>query len=146
MDNTQSLLFPLTLIVEREIVKLERLLPQLPETWQVIKIGGELSAFLLVSSEADRSRTSRGWLLDELRNRSPGPVVCADVDLLFHPSLNLDPLVLFRQASRHTKLVVMWPGTYSKGVLSYAVPEHNHYRFWKNLEGMDIKGVNDALR
>ena len=133
------------LIVEREIVELEGFLTHVPEDWQAISIGGELSAYLVVSSEIDRSRASREWLLDELRKRSPGPVVCTDVDLLFHPSLNLDPLVLFRQASRHTKLVVLWPGSYSNGVLSYAVPEHKHYRFWKNLEGIDIKGVNDAL-
>lgn len=118
----------------------------MPENWQVVSIGGELSAFLVVSGQVDRSRSTRDWLLDELRKRSPGPVVCKDVDLLFHPSLNLDPLVLFRQASRHTKLVVLWPGRYSNGVLSYAVPEHKHYRFWKNLEGIEIKGVNDALQ
>lgn len=145
MDNLQTLLFPLILIVDREIVKLEGFLLRVPEDWQVISIGQELSEFLVVSGEIDRSRASREWLLDELRKRSPGPVVCTDVDLLFHPSLSLDPLILFRQISRHTKLIVLWPGSYKDGVLSYAVPEHKDYRFWKNLEGIDIKGVNDAL-
>ncbi len=145
MDNIQSLSFPLTLIVEREIVKLERSLRHVPQDWQVISVGAELSGFLVISSEVDRSRASRDWLLDELRTKSPGVAVCTNVDLLFHPSLNLDPLVLFRQASRHRKLVVLWPGTYGNGVLSYAVPEHKHYRFWKNLEGVEVKGVNDAL-
>jgi hypothetical protein len=144
MHNPFSL-SSLTLIVEREIVKLEGILPDVPENWQVLSIGGELSAFLVVSSEVDRSKVSRDWLLEELRKKSPGPVICKDIDLLFHPSLNLDPLVLFRQASRHTKLVVLWPGSYNNGVLSYAVPEHNHYHLWKNLEGIEVKGVNDAL-
>ena len=145
MDNVQALSLPLTLIVEREIVKLEGFLPHMPADWQVISIGGELSEFLVVSGETDRARASRQWLLDELRKKSPGPVMCKDVDLLFHPSLILDPLVLFRQASRHTKLIVLWAGSYSNGVLSYATPEHKHYRFWKNPEAVDIKGVNDAL-
>lgn len=145
MVNYQFFSKPLILIVDREIVKLEGFLPHILEDWQVISIGQKLSEFLVVSGEVDRSRASRDWLLDELRKQSPGPVVCKDVDLLFDPSMNLDPLVLFRQASRHTKLVVLWPGTYSNGVLSYAVPEHKHYHFWKNLEGIDIKGVTDAL-
>lgn len=137
---------PLTLIVEREIETLEKLLSSFSHDWQVISIGRELSAFIVISSEIDPSRASRQWLEDELRRKAPGPVVCQDIDLLFHPSLKLDPLALFRQSSRHTKLIVLWPGEYENGVLSYAVPEHKHYRFWKNLEGIEIKGVNDALQ
>jgi hypothetical protein len=135
----------LTLIVEREIVKLEEILSEVPAEWQVISIGKELSEFLVTTGENDRSRATRDWLVEELRRKSPGPVVCKDVDLLFHPSLNLDPLVLFRQASRFTKLVVLWAGSFSDGVLSYAVPEHNHYRHWKDIDGVVIKGVTDAL-
>ena len=136
---------PLTLIVERETVELEKFLPHISQAWQIISIGRELSSFLIVASDADQSRTARQWLEDELRKKAPGPVVCKDIDLLFHPSLKLDPLALFRQISRHTKVIVLWPGEYKNGVLSYAVPEHKHYRFWKNLEGIEIKGVNDAL-
>ena len=146
MNNNYSSIPPLTLITEQEIVKLEGILREIPETWQITSISGELSTFLIASGEVDRSRAARDWLLDELRKKSPGPVVCRDVDLLFHPTLNLDPLVLFRQASRQVKLVVLWPGNYSNGVISYAVPEHRHYRFWKDLQDIDIKGVNDALQ
>jgi len=145
MENNQSTLTPLTLIVEREIVKLEEILAEVPADWQVISLGKELSEFLVNSGEVDHSRTARDWLVEKLRRKSPGPVVCKDVDLLFHPSLSLNPLVLFRQASRFTKLVVLWSGTFSDGVLSYAVPEHNHYRHWKDLDGVIIKGVTDAL-
>lgn len=136
---------PLTLIVEREIVELEKFLPHISQAWQVVSIGRELSSFLIVASDSDQSRTARQWLENEIRGKAPGPIVCKDIDLLFHPSLKLDPLILFRQSSRHTKLIVLWPGSYKDGVLSYAVPEHKHYRFWKNLEGIEIKGVKDAL-
>ena len=145
MENNQSALAPLTLIVEREIVKLEEILAEVPADWQVISLGKELSEFLVNSGEVDRSRAAKDWLVEELRRKSPGPVVCKDVDLLFHPSLSLDPLVLFRQASRFTKLVVLWAGSFSDGVLSYAVPEHSHYRHWKDLDGVVIKGVTDAI-
>lgn len=145
MEYSRSAPASLTLLVEQEIVKLEEILTEIPADWQVISIGKELSEFLIASSENDRSRTARDWLVEELRRKSPGPVVCKDVDLLFHPSLNLDPLVLFRQASRFTKLVVLWAGSFSNGLLSYAVPEHSHYRHWKDMDGVVIKGVTDAL-
>lgn len=137
---------PLTLIVEREIVELEKFLSHISQTWEVISIGKEASSFLIVSSDVDQSRTVRLWLVNELRSKASGSVICTNIDLLFHPSLKLDPLALFRQISRHTKLIVLWPGEYKNGVLSYAVPEHKHYRFWKNLEGLEIKGVSDALQ
>lgn len=144
MENSQ--LAPLTLIVEHEIVKLVLFLREVPDDWKIISIGRELSSFLISSNEADRSKAAREWLLDELRQNATQTVLCKDLDLLFHPSINLDPLVLFRQAGRHTKIVVLWPGSYSDGVLSYAVPEHSHYRHWKDLDGIDIKGVADALQ
>ena len=137
---------PLTLIVEREIIELEKFLSHISETWEVVSIGKEASSFLIVSSDVDQSRTVRQWLVNELRGKGSGSVICTNIDLLFHPSLKLDPLAVFRLISRHTKLIVLWPGEHKNGVLSYAVPEHKHHRFWKNLEGLGIKGVSDALQ
>ncbi|MEO7841200.1 MAG: BREX-3 system P-loop-containing protein BrxF [Anaerolineales bacterium] len=145
MQSSQYSSNPLTLIVEREIVELEKFLPQISQAWQVVSIGKELSSFLIVSSDGDQSRIARQWLQNELRAKTPGPVICTDIDLLFHPSLKLDPLGLFRQLSRFTKLIVLWPGEYKGGVLTYAQPEHHHYHSWRNPEDIDIKGVNDAL-
>lgn len=69
-----------------------------------------------------------------LREMSPGPILCTNVDLLFEPTLKLDPLRLMRDASRVTRLVVTWPGSYGDGVLAYAVPDHGHYRTWRKPE------------
>src|SRR5687767_13537052 len=111
---------PLTLIVEREIVELEKFLSHVSQTWEAFSIGKEASSFLIVLSDVDQSGTARQWLVNELRGKAPGPVVCQDIDLLFHPTLKLDPLALFRQISRHTKLIVLWPGEHKNGVLSYS--------------------------
>jgi hypothetical protein len=62
---------------------------------------------------------------------SPGPVLCTEIDLLFEPSLELDPLPLLVDISRATRLVIAWPGSYVGGVLAYAAPEHAHYRTWR---------------
>jgi hypothetical protein len=72
------------------------------------------------------------WTKTRLGDLSPGPVLCTDIDLLFEPSLSLNPLRLFKDAGRITRLIVAWPGTYRDDVLSYAVPDHAHYRTWRN--------------
>jgi len=146
MDNSLSLSNSFTLIVEQEIFALEKIPSLVSKNWQVFSIGKELSEFLIREAESDRTKTAIKWLENTITAKAPGPVVCTDIDLLFHPSLSLDPLVLFRQISRFTKLIVLWPGEFKDGVLSYAQPEHHHYRFWRNLEGIEIKGVHDALQ
>ena len=58
------------------------------------------------------------------------PLICTDLDLLFEPALQLDPLPLLHQMGRRRPLVACWPGTCAGGLLAYAVPEHAHYRTW----------------
>ncbi|MDQ3007124.1 MAG: BREX-3 system P-loop-containing protein BrxF [Chloroflexota bacterium] len=145
MQSNRFSLKPLTLFVEPEIEILDKILHRLSNDWQVVSIGSELSTFLVTQNDADQLSGIRQWLDENLRAKTPGPVVCTDIDLLFHPALKLDPLGLFRQLSRFTKLSVLWPGAYKGGVLTYAQPEHHHYHSWRNPEDVDIKGVNDAL-
>lgn len=56
------------------------------------------------------------------------------IDLLFEPTLHLDPLTLLQQISRSQPLVVCWPGQWTPSGLSYAVPKHAHYRVWRNVD------------
>lgn len=98
--------------------------------WPQLPIGQELSAALLPVPPSRRPRHAARWLDDRLRAAKPGPLLCGDIDLLFEPSLLLDPLALLRSASRATRLVVLWPGDFTGGVLTYAVPAHKHYHPW----------------
>jgi hypothetical protein len=136
----------LLLVFDSNTETLSRFPASLSQDIQLISVGADLSTYLMIPNSVDRSRSTRQWLEDQLKGKAPGPVICADIDLLFHPSLQLDPLALFRQISRYTKLIILWPGDYKDGTLSYAHPGHNHYRSWRNLEGLDIKGVHDALQ
>ena len=133
------------LIVDPDIQKLDSIKRTLSEDWMRLSIGKELSNHLLTSVGVDRSLAAHEWLEFTLRKHAPGPILCTDIDIIFHPSFALDPLAILKQASRHTKLVVLWPGDYQSGILSYAIPTHQHYRFWRNPEGVEIKGVSDAL-
>ena len=93
-------------------------------------IGRDLSAYLMSQNINNRGQLSENWLFGQMGKIPNKIALCWNIDLLFDPSLNLDPLVLFRQAGRRNPTVVLWPGTFTNGILSYAIPEHRHYRIW----------------
>jgi hypothetical protein len=116
-----------------------------------MEIGRDLSVHLLDVQRGERTRAIQSWFEKKIKQLEPGPVLCAHIDLLFDPAFNLDPLNLFRRAARITKLVVLWPGGFSNETLSYAVPEHRHYRTWRinaynlSIYRIDDSGVADAI-
>ena len=121
------------LLVHPEVRRLEDEAQELVAAygWPCLAVGRELSARLLSEPQVQRSRTAHQWLRDRLSQMAPGPVLCTEIDLLFDPTLRLAPLKLLRDISRYTQLVVAWPGSCANGVLVYAVPEHAHYRTWR---------------
>ena len=121
-------------IVAPRITALESVVNHLVTTyvWPCLSIGCELSALLLQTPPKARAKFIAHWLNACVQESGSGPVICTDIDLLFEPTLHLNPLVLFQQTSRRTPLILIWPGSYHDGVLVYAVPEHAHYRVWKD--------------
>jgi len=102
--------------------------------WPVLSIGATLGAALLSVAPQQRPRKTHTALVDAVRPHAPGPLLCLDTDLLFEPSLALDPLRLLRDTSRLATLVVLWPGSTTSGELAYAVPSHAHYRTWNRTD------------
>lgn len=124
------------LLVNSDVCRLQQHAEKLAgdKGWPILLMGRMLAEAILTVSPKQRSVEAQRVLRGLLSEAGPGPVVCADMDLLFDPTLRLDPLRLLREASRETALVVAWPGSYSGSVLAYAVPEHSHYRTWRNPE------------
>ncbi|MDR3576959.1 MAG: BREX-3 system P-loop-containing protein BrxF [Anaerolineaceae bacterium] len=130
------------LLVHPQIQVLERMSNEIQISGMAhLNISKELSAALMVVSAGERSRFSQNWMLDKFSSLQSGPVLCSCPDLLFDPSLEIDALGLFRQAARIIQLIVMWPGEYSANILSYAVPEHHHFRTWKISEALLIQPI-----
>lgn len=102
--------------------------------WPRLSVGRELSIALLSEPPMRRSRAARRWMKTRVGQMTPGPVLCTEIDLLFDPTLKLDPLRLMRDVGQVTRLVVTWPGSYVDNVLAYAVPGHSHYRTWRRPE------------
>lgn len=128
--------YPCVLLTNTDIAKLHLAARFLLSRfrWTEMSVGGVLCAALLDVSPKHRSRVARRTFAQEIERRTPGPILCTDIDLMFDPSLELEPLQLLREASRQTPLVVLWPGDNKDWVLSYAVPGHPHYRTWRQTE------------
>ena len=127
---------PCVLLVHPTISRLQAAVAEIQPhyDWPFLPVGEHLSAALMVVPPNRRGRVARDWLQAEIEHFRPGLLVCTEIDLLFEPTLELDPLALFRQVSRKTKLIVLWPGTYENNTLAYAVPEHAHYKVWRKSE------------
>jgi len=81
--------------------------------------------------EYPHSRQPRmaGMLLERLVSGYEETVVgLHQIELLFLPQLQLEPLRLLEQLSRNKVLIVSWPGQYEAGCLIYAEPWHPEYR------------------
>ena len=126
--------YPCCLLIHPDISVLEhaktRVVTQ--RAWPVVSCATVLSEALLDVSAAQRSRAVPSVLRNAVQQQRSGPVLLAEIDVLFEPSLSLDPLRLLRDISRTTPLVVLWPGSHINGVLAYATadPPHAHYRAW----------------
>lgn len=57
-----------------------------------------------------------------------GLLLVDNIELLFDPSLQLDPLHALKLTSRHRSLIVAWPGAIEGNQLTYAEPGHPAYR------------------
>jgi hypothetical protein len=127
---------PCCLLVSLDVTMLARaaLEAQRLFAWPLVSMDDVVCEPLLPLSMAVRAEQVNGLIDMTLQAYMPGPVLVTDTDVLFEPSLQLDPLLLFQRTSRLLPLVVTWAGTFEHGQLSYAVPEHLHYHLWRNID------------
>lgn len=125
--------YPCCLLVSKDVAVLTQAALEVQRllAWPVISIDDTVCEPLLTVPVAARSAQVYGLLDTALRGYAPGPVLFTNTDVLFEPSLRLDPLLLFQRASRLLPLVVTWAGSFEHGLLNYAVPEHAHTRPWR---------------
>jgi len=124
----------LLLIVDPSIQKLDRTAEQICSLYKVkeINLGKELSQFLIPHPKSEYTSLIIDWVRDKIEQAEIEPILFRQTDLLFEPSLNIDPLVLFQQNSRNHTVLVLWAGDYQNNKLCYASREHSHYRVWGN--------------
>ena len=102
-----------------------------------ISANKEIGKLLIGKPTANFSREIIDWLSGKIKEAEEKPILITGIEILFEPSFELDPLTFFKLVSRNTSLLVMWPGEYKNNILSYASPEHAHYRTWAD-PGVEI--------
>jgi chloramphenicol 3-O-phosphotransferase len=94
----------------------------------LINVNLELSKRMLELTERQRV-LQLPRLLTEIVEASGSNVVLLDnIEVLFAPSLQQDPLRLLQGLSRNTTIVAAWNGTIDREHLLYANPDHPEYR------------------
>lgn len=69
-----------------------------------------------------------GRIVSEIVHQTDSETLCFDqIELIFHPDLQQDPLRLFESVSRNKTIFICWPGEYDGNALSYAQPGHPEY-------------------
>ena len=104
-----------------------------------LNVSKELSCALMTVPTTERSRFAQEWIKDLLGQIKDEPILCSHPDLFFHPSLKIDFFALIRQVARIKRVIILWPGEYSRDTLSYAIPEHRHYKVWNIPDSLLIQ-------
>lgn len=129
----------LTVAVSHSIRDLQKATKQIVSEYQApsFSLNKELSQLLIGKPKANYSREILDWISSKTREIEKEPLLLTDIDILFEPSFELDPLAIFRQTSKNKKLLILWLGNFRNNNLSYASPDHAHYRNWAN-PGVEI--------
>ena len=89
-----------------------------------LELGKKLSSLLIEVPVPLRPASVEECFTDCL-SASPDRLTCLDyLDILFEPSLRINPVSLVKGASRHTSIVASWPGKVSKDGLCFGPPDH----------------------
>jgi hypothetical protein len=130
VDQSRSLYHQLALVVASVGGGKTILLSQLrkDDGFPLVNVNLELSK-LLLDVPVKRRGIEAPRLLQEIIDIQNAPVVMLDnLEVLFDPSLSLNPLTCLKQLSRHRVIIASWTGSISDGCLLYAEPGHPEFR------------------
>lgn len=103
--------------------------------WPLINLNQRVSELLLELTQRQRALRLPRIVGDVLANGAD-VVLVDNVELLFSPDLQQDPLKLLQGVSRNRTVVVSWPGNIAGKQLTYAEPSHPEYRRYPDLDSL----------
>lgn len=96
-----------------------------------VSLGLELSRRLLDVPARQRPLQTSNIVGAIVEETHASVVLLDNIELLFDPSLALNPLLLLRRHSRNRVVVAVWPGSVDGNWITYAAPTHReHRRYW----------------
>ena len=100
----------------------------------LVNVNLALSQRLLDLTSKERPLRVRRLLANVIDEQPGDSIVMDNIELLFDPSLRLDPLACLQGLSRNKTLIVAWGGAYTGNALTYAEPGHPEYRRYDRPE------------
>ena len=96
-----------------------------------LNLGVGLSEKLIEVPRQDRAMSAASLFTDLLRELNTHVLLLNHIEILFDKTLSIEPLKLLQSSARNLTLVVAWPGEKTTSLLTYAVPSHPEYRYYK---------------
>lgn len=103
-----------------------------------LRLSLAISEQMLGMNSRQRSAEVDG-LVKQLVGDAGGAVVLLDnIEVLFEPTLQVDPLRVLLGASRNTVVVAAWTGTYDGKTFTYAKAGHPEHRVYRDPEAIIV--------
>lgn len=107
----------------------------------VVNVNLELSQRMLEMTRVQRSRQVER-LLREMLAGIPGDTILLDnLEILFYPELEIEPLRLLQLSSRNRTIVASWNGCFKDGTLTYAEPGHPEFQQFRQPDAVVMSTV-----
>jgi hypothetical protein len=97
----------------------------------IMNLSLALSERLIDFPRQDRSRSASSVFTELIEEQQAQELLIDHLEILFDRSLSIDPLKLLQNNAKNITLVVVWPGEKNASSLTYAIPSHPEYRFYK---------------
>jgi hypothetical protein len=117
--------------------------------WPLVNVNLSLSEKLLELTARQRAIRVADIVGDIVQAHAGDTVLLDNIEMLFHPDLQQDPLRLLQRLSRNRTIVATWRGGQVGASLIYAVPDHPEFRRFEDPEARivssgDVPGSGGA--
>ncbi len=106
--------------------------------YPLINVNLQLCKAMLELTRSQRTRQVERVFKAVVGAASAEVVLLDNLEVLFDPGLEVEPLRLLLNASRNQTLVAAWNGTFRDGTLAYAEPGHPEFAQYKQIEALVV--------
>ncbi len=112
--------------------------------YPLINVNLQLCKAMLELTRSQRTRQVEQLFKAVVAGASAEVLLLDNLEVLFDPGLEVEPLRLLLNASRNQTLVAAWNGTFRDGTLTYAEPGHPEFAQYKQVEALVVPLDHDG--
>jgi ATPase family associated with various cellular activities (AAA) len=106
--------------------------------FRLLSLSGPAAARLLELTGRQRQQRIAEIVTALVDEAGEAVILLDDIELLFEPSLAIDPLRLLQGLARNRTVVAAWPGIFADDAISYADAGHPEHRVYRNPEAIIV--------